>query len=404
MTIHWKATVAALILCLGSANAYPASRHRKGDATPKAPESVKAPPPAFTTPAPIIPRWVLEQSWARYKAYFIQSDGRVIDRKGGGVSTSEGQAYAMLRSVWMNDASTFQAVLNWADTNLRLNARNDALFGWRWGQREDGSWGLLDVNAATDADQLMAYSLILGYRRFKNPLYLKRARHLLTSIWEREVSEIKGRHYVLPGDWSNPKDGTPIRLNPSYYMPFAYRLFAEVDPMRPWANLVDTSYRVIGACRSRVGIPTDWCELDPESGGISVSVDLQDSSSDFGFEAFRVLWNLAADYHWYQEPRALKALSSMSWLRRFWVVRRELPSVITIDGIPRTPAPYLGVYGAFLPALALMDPMEADVLYNHAIQPTFKDGLWGEPDDYYAQNWIFFGLALQSTLHTSPKP
>src|SRR6185436_16916003 len=50
---------------------------------------------------------ILKESWAKYVERFIQADGRVIDHKAGGISTSEGQAYAMLRAVWMQDRATF---------------------------------------------------------------------------------------------------------------------------------------------------------------------------------------------------------------------------------------------------------------------------------------------------------
>jgi len=169
-------------------------------------------------------------------------------------------------------------------------------------------------------------------------------------------------------------------------------------------ELVETTYRVLEHCRSTVGLPADWCLVNRGDGSLSISKNVYDKSSDFGFESFRVYWNLAADHRWHGDPRATVILRKMDWLLRYWIVRRELPQVVTFDGIPRSPFPYLGMYGAALPGLALLDPLEADILYQKAISPAYNAGLWGDPEDYYLQNWIWFGLALQSPIPAPVPP
>jgi endoglucanase len=52
-------------------------------------------------------RELLEESWLIYRDKFIQEDGRVIDFEASDRSTSEGQAYAMLRAVILDDPTTF---------------------------------------------------------------------------------------------------------------------------------------------------------------------------------------------------------------------------------------------------------------------------------------------------------
>src|SRR5215472_3824549 len=56
---------------------------------------------------------MLKESWTAYKNRFVQADGRVIDLKAEGVSTSEGQSYAMLRAVWVGDQQSFDRILEW---------------------------------------------------------------------------------------------------------------------------------------------------------------------------------------------------------------------------------------------------------------------------------------------------
>ncbi|KAB1990373.1 glycosyl hydrolase family 8, partial [Haemophilus parainfluenzae] len=84
-------------------------------------------------------------------------------------TVSEGQAYAMLRAVVINDPDTFARTLAWADANLARQDKNgdlsDQLWAWKWGKRADQSWGIQDANFATDADIDAATALILAYQR-----------------------------------------------------------------------------------------------------------------------------------------------------------------------------------------------------------------------------------------------
>lgn len=362
------------------------------------PEAPEAATDASLPDPPVVPRRIVKESWEQYKSRFIQADGRVIDRKAQGISTSEGQAYALLRAVWMDDQATFRTVLRWGDENLNAAARTDHLHAWKWGQRPDGSWGVIDRNSASDAEQLIAYALLMGGRRWKVTTYRHRAALLMDDLWNLEVRQVGDRRYLLPGDQGFELPTGRIRINPSYYLPFTFRAFDEEQRGRGWMDLVDTTYHVLDRCVSKVGLPTDWCELNPATGELGVQDDVYDTRTDFGYEAFRVLWNLAVDHRWHKDPRAETALKRMDWLRRFWIVRRQLPAVVTVDGIPRAPEPFLGLYGAVLPALSILDPLEADILYQQGILPTYDRGLWGDPDDYYLQNWVWFGLALQASL------
>lgn len=56
------------------------------------------------------PYTLLQSSWERYKVQFLSNDGRIVDHSSKGVTTSEGQSYALLRSVWLDDRETFDKV------------------------------------------------------------------------------------------------------------------------------------------------------------------------------------------------------------------------------------------------------------------------------------------------------
>ena len=95
----------------------------------------------------------LSALWSFYKQTYIQN-GRVVSLDENGITTSEGQGYAMLRAVWSNDRATFNTV--WAWTKQQLQVRDDKLFAWKW------KGTVLDRNSATDADTDIALALILA--------------------------------------------------------------------------------------------------------------------------------------------------------------------------------------------------------------------------------------------------
>jgi len=84
----------------------------------------------------------LSALWSFYKRTYIQN-GRVVSLDEQGVTTSEGQGYALLRAVWSNDRTAFEAVWDW--TKQHLQVRDDKLFAWKW------KGTVLDRNSATDA-------------------------------------------------------------------------------------------------------------------------------------------------------------------------------------------------------------------------------------------------------------
>src|SRR5438034_429797 len=82
---------------------------------------------------------LLSSSWEKYKTRFLNKDGRIIDYQQSSVTTSEGQSYAMLRSVWIDDKDTFDLVWNWTKNDMKRP--KDNLLGWRWGKEKNGKYG-----------------------------------------------------------------------------------------------------------------------------------------------------------------------------------------------------------------------------------------------------------------------
>ena len=363
------------------------------------PTTSTAAPGAAAPPA--IPE-LLQATWDAYKQRFLQADGRILDPKRGNASTSEGQSYAMLRAAWMDDRDAFAAVWRWTGDNLRTA---DGLFAYLWGRRSDGSWGPLSRDSATDADQDIALALLLAARRWSVGADRDAAASVVRAIWSNEVARAGGRFAVTAGNWATHTSPGPT-LNPSYFAPYAYRLFAALDPGHPWMELVDSSYQALAACSGAAlsagrsaWLPPNWCVVDG-GGQVHSAASLHPDADDYGYDAFRVMWRVAVDAIWNREARARDYLQRAGLLRSAWQREGRLDAVYHHDGSAAAGWEDAAVYGGDVANLLVTDPTAAQRLAAAKLVP--QHGRWGDPDNYYQQNWAWFGLALAGGRVTPP--
>lgn len=355
-----------------------------------------------------IPR-LLRLTWQGYERDFIQEDGRVVDHQRAGVTTSEGQSYALLRAAWMDDRPTFDRVWTWTRNNLQV--RRDKLFSYLWGRRADGRWTILDPSSATDGDEDIALALLFAGRRWRAAGYQRQAALIAGDIWRDEVADVRGTPYLTAGSWA-PSYTTPGPvIDPSYLAPYTYRLFARLDPTHPWSRLVASSYAVLTACSSAplaasrsVGLPPNWCAIRRATGQVA-PVPTIPRADAYGYDAFRTMWRIALDYLWNGEPRAKAYLAAATFLRGQWHRTGALTAYThagLTSGTPDVPLFYGGDLGAFVAS----DPAAAGAIVRRKLLPLFhqdaRAAYWDQRYNYYEQNWIWyyeqnwiwFGLAL----------
>jgi endoglucanase len=378
---------------------------------------------------------VLTASWQSYCRHFIKSDGQVVIPEEGGGTISEAQAYALLRAVWANDAAVFNRVYSFTYEKLsRVRTHGDNLLSWRWGRLPDGSKGVLDANSATDGDLDYALALVLAHRLGWRapaglPDYREEALRVQAAILAKEVVTLPGGELLLtPGNWHEL--APPYLVNPSYFSPAAYRLFAyssgapdrqgstipvgavREPPLQPdadrtndrarWSRLHQSTYKLLGQLsrglegQPGVGLFPDWCRMDA-AGGLAPAPG---KDTRFGWEAVRLPYRVALDSLWFKEPRAAQLLKDkfLAFFKSQWQARARLAAVYNFDGSPavdyESPVLYAGVLAG---ALAAGDRDFAHQMALKILSFYREDGgraYFEAPDHYYANNWAWLGLAL----------
>ena len=348
---------------------------------------------------------ILAMTWEGYRQRFIRADGRVARPTDGFDTVSEGQAYALLRAVWMDDRETFDRVYRWTEAHLsRQREKGDHLLAWHWGRQEGDGWGVLDWTAASDADEDYALALLFAGRRWRDaspglPPYHEQAVKMLADILGKETRRgSDGRLYLLPGDW---QEGALV-INPSYLAPAWYRVFAAATKDPRWNELIESSYHVIHSISFRlgakagVGLMPDWAMLEP-GGGFAQASGLSDAHR---WDAFRTSWRVGLDWVWFREPRARRYLAErlFPFLKGEWERNGgRLYVEYAYEGTPLATYESSAAYAAYLPAFeAAGSPLVRDLLekLRHAVREKPGGGFFDLEDDYYVNNWSWFGLAF----------
>lgn len=329
----------------------------------------------------------LKDSYDFYKIYYMTKDGRITDPQRGNISTSEGQSYMMLKSMIVNDFKTFDLVFGWSQNNLQ---RRDKLFSWLWGENKTGEYTVLDKNSASDADIDIAFSLISAYEKTKNKKYLKSAIPIINSIWEKETRMIGGIRVLMPG--AEQTQSEKIEVNPSYFSPYAFRVFQKYDTKHDWNKLIDSSYHYLAKsmAQTKTGLPPDWFLIHNNQ------IVLERSSrSDFSYDAIRVFARIFLDYKKTGDKRALKILKSADFFTENQKKTGKIYVNYSSEGQVQNNDEFTGSIAILIPVINMSDEKTAKEIYNEKLLPLFKDkGYWSSTKDYYGQNLLWFGCYL----------
>jgi endo-1,4-beta-D-glucanase Y len=309
----------------------------------------------------------------------------VVSNTYGG-TISEGQSYALQKAVWMNDPETFKRVWSWTKTHMQRP--HDHLLGWRWGDGQFGtSNGLMESDNAADADQDIAYALLLAGEQWHEPAYTQDGLNIVQDLWRLNVQELDGKYYLLPGTWSGFKQEY-LSLDPSYFAPYVYRKFAQYDTAHAegWTALADNSYDTLDACTNltQPKLPPNWCAVkwhDDGTGSRIIFSDRQGAGSrDFSYDAFRVYWRMAMDAKLSPLPgreRAKHYLQTHPFLWKYWQMHQTVPEGFTADGKPRSRETSGFGMGPIMVLSHFQNPRQDGELYQQMLAPHYNtEGYW----------------------------
>jgi cellulose synthase (UDP-forming) len=331
----------------------------------------------------------LSALWSFYKFHYVDA-GRVVSLDEDGITTSEGQGYAMLRAVWSGDAETFASAWDW--TRRHLQVRGDSLFAWKWKGR------VLDSHSATDADTDIALALLLAARRFAEPRYAQDALAIVEDIWEAEILVIGDAFYPTAGDWA-PGERFPV-IHVAYLAPYAYEEFAGLDPSRPWRRVRDTAYAVLDWLyfERGVALPPEILHVDRRTGELRLEDPRSGKVAPFSYDAFPIYWRVALDARWNWRQRTRLRERMLEPLRAAWQANGRIYDRYRLDGRPISELEALPLY-ATVHSLALVeDPAFARQLSEAKLAGLWEKALAGRDTPYYLHNWLWFDGAFSLGL------
>jgi cellulose synthase (UDP-forming) len=325
---------------------------------------------------------------------YVEPDGRVDRTDQGGDTVSEGQAYAMLLAVALDDKSRFDRVWRWTRENLQ---RGDGLLAYHWSNGHTES-----SEPATDADLDAARALVLAGKRFSSDDYTNTGVRIGDAVLQDETSEVSGLPVLVAGPWA--RSSAPI-VNPSYFSPRAYADLANAHHDSRWDDIAGTS-RSIDSALTGSGLPPDWARVDalvPSGGQASAQAQAignpggaaasssGSSGPTSGLDALRVAVRSAESC--VPVDRRIAA--------HLWPLYREHPGMATyaLNGKPvggqSHPASYVAAAAA---AKAAGDDDAAEQLLNRAQQADSSQ------PTYYGAAWVALGRVMltSSALGSCP--
>ena len=327
------------------------------------------------------------QFWTSYQARFIDSQGRVIDWNDGGITTSEGQSYALFFALVANNPKLFQNILTWTQDNLAQGSLAAHLPAWRWGERPNKTWGVLDTNSAADADLWIAYTLIQAGRLWNRNSYTAMGTLLAKRIAQQEVVTLPDTGPMLiPGNAGFHIAPNTYVFNPSYLPLPVVEGLAHALPHGPWRAMAMHLPHFIKAV-SPYGFAPDWVAYSPRQG-----YHIAPQGSNGSYNAIRVyLWAGMSNP---DTPGAQRILDSVSGMANY-LQSHLLPPVSENwqTGVPSGTGP-TGFSAALIPYL-MQKNMKPEV-HNQWLRLNADydraDGLYGKTSHYYDQNLALFAL------------
>ena len=208
---------------------------------------------------------------------------RVINPQDNNVTVSEGIGYGLLFSAAADDETTFEELWQYAKQYLNKNG----LMHWKI----NANGKIIGKGSATDADQDIAYALLLADKKWPQKHYLEDAKRMINAIRKHEVTST---NLLLPGDsWTWTKQPP---LNPSYIALSYYQEFAAATKDPSWGKIALANLQFLNQVANKdTGLTPDW---------VNQNGTIKNHENKFGYDAIRIPIRLYPFYMRSNNPTA----------------------------------------------------------------------------------------------------
>lgn len=314
-----------------------------------------------------------------FLSHYEISSGRVVRWDQGGDTVSEGQAYAMLLAVALDDRTRFDAVWSWTKQHLM---QPSGLLAWHW---QGGK--VVDPQPAADADLDAAFALELASQRFDQKADRVAAAMLAGDIVANETVVVPGGRVLAAGPWAT---SPTVYSSPSYASPeeLIYVGLLGTDAA-DYAAMASTARAQDSVLLGPNTLPPDWITVNT-SGQAEPTVPPQVSGGVvYGFDAVRmpIRWASSCD-------RSDRAAVARLWPVLSKLARRGQPTVdLSLSGSPGS--------NASRAAVGLVAAAASGVASGHrrvgaALLASASQMNRSQPT-YYSSAWVALGEEMLET-------
>jgi oligosaccharide reducing-end xylanase len=228
---------------------------------------------------------------------------------------SEGMSYGMMIAVQMNLQAQFDKLWKFARTYMQI-PNNSSMTAWRYYFRWQGtvsranasSWTVNFPGAtgpAPDGDEYFAAALYLADRRWGSTgavNYKLEADNISAAMLHNTATSGDGRAPIIHATQNMvvfyPQGASGNFTDPSYHLPAFYELFAAAGPpadAAKWRSVAATSRSfLVTSAHATSGLHPDYATF----AGAPTTAAAGDGHNDFGYDAWRVVMNMAVDHAW----------------------------------------------------------------------------------------------------------
>jgi endo-1,4-beta-D-glucanase Y len=341
---------------------------------------------------------VARTAYEKWKTELVTGDGaggfQRVRRPGneGDTTVSEGIGYGMVFAVVMDDQTLFDAF--WKYSQLHVNG--NGLMNWK--VDPSGQVPMDGMGAATDADEDMAWALIMADKKWGGSgslgmPYLDVAKAQIDRIWNHEVDHGRGDLLLAGDSW-----GTVVTHNPSYFAPNQYRRFGMItNKVAEWNRVIDRGYQVLAASltsengNANNGLVPAWTDdagrpMAPFTG----------APMHYQYDSARTPFRIGQDYCDYGEARAKSYLDKITGFFK-GVGVTQIVDGYNLDGTARAENP-LPAQSALFVGAAGVGAM-SDGAHHTFVNETYSLFLSKEllpPSYYFNLSWQVFTLLMMT--------